>query len=187
MIFKSLFAKKSDSSDFDKLITGMTFLSIKMQEFFDEDDYENFNILELGIFMGAFNSACYLLIKETPKKSDLTKFGQHTVDIVTNQFVNAPKSIVSQKYINKSSNEKEIQKLRDAISEVYSERVPEYCQLILNETKKDRGSCAFVGLTCGVLNRLFEDKKPDEERYDPGFAAILANHLHVFGKAFTEK
>jgi len=62
MLFKKIFGKKQYHSDYGKLMAGMNFLSKKAQEYFGTEESEKINPMELGIFLGAFNSACYLFL-----------------------------------------------------------------------------------------------------------------------------
>jgi len=139
------------------------------EEYLDEESSENLDPLELGVFFGAFNTSCYLLMKDTPSEKDLKKFGNHVVNMAT-------------KELGKPSQIHKTPAIRDKVMHIYNQRTEEYLQLLLIEAEKDRGSSAFVKTTCGILNRLYEDEKSDEEIYDPIFASIVLNHINAFGK-----
>jgi hypothetical protein len=174
MVFQKLFRKKPDFSDFKKLKDGMSFLSKKVEDYFDDiDEQESLNPFELGIFLGAFNSACYLILRGNPSKSDLAKFTQHVV-----------KNVIVDRLLDKekisNAPDADIQDFTTTMSQHYSKRIDEYIDLIKIEAKKPKGSGAYVDITCGILKNLYEDKKPDEELYDPAFAVLLANHVSAF-------
>ena len=171
--------KKSDNSDFGKLMAGMAYLSKKTQEYFGPEESEKLNPMELGLFFGAFNSACCLILKEDPSKSDMDRFTQHLAAMNVDNVLDKEK-ISNAPDVN-------VQDFITAISQLYSKRMNEYLDLIEIESKKPRGTSGYVDITCGVLNNLYEDQKSEDERYDPLFAILLANHISVLGKLIIEK
>ncbi len=177
MVFKKLFGHKEDHSDFGKLISGMIFLSKRTQEYFSPDEFEKLNPLELSLFFGGFNTACYLSMKKNPSKSDTTRFADHIVSMIVDNLDQAKIS---------NSPYADMKELRTAISQHYSKRVNEYIVLIKSEHKKPRGTGAFVDLTCGILNNLYADEEPKEDRYDMSFAFLLAKHMTAFKEIITQ-
>ncbi len=178
MFLKKLFGKKADNSDFGKLMGGMIFLSKRTQEYFTPEEFEKLNPLELGLFFGGFNTACYLIIEQNPKESDMVKFSQHIVSMIVDNL--------DREKISNTPFEN-IQELRTAIFQHYTKRVDEYIDLIKIETRKPTGTGAFVDLTCGILNNLYVDEEPKADRYDMAFASLLANHMGTFGKIISDR
>jgi hypothetical protein len=178
MIFKNLFRKKQDHSDYGKLMSGMIFLSKKTQEYFSPDEFENLNPMELGIFFGAFNSACYLILRENPSKADHDKFTQHIASTIVDNVLDKDKIA--------DAPDLDIHEFVDAISKLYSKRLNEYISLIKKEVQKPRGTSSYVDITCGILNNLYETEATDDERYDPLFAVLLSNHISAFNSILTK-
>ena len=158
MIFKKTFKKKQDHSDYGKLMSAMIFLSKKTQEYFGPDESEKLNPLELGIFLGAFNSACYLIL------TDLDKFTQHIASIIADNLLDKDKIA--------NAPDMDITDFIRAISAQYSKRLNEYFGLLEEEAQKPRGTGSFVDITCGVLNNLYESEASVDQRYDPIFCWI---------------
>lgn len=172
MLFKKLFGKKQDHSDYDKLMAGMNFLSKKTQEYFGPEESEKLNPMELGIFLGAFNSACYLILQENPSKPDLDKFTQHIAKMIVDNVLDKDKIA--------NAADVDVKDFIAAISKHYSNRLSDYISLLKKEAQKPRGTSSFVDITSGILNNLFETKIAAEERYDLLFAALLSNHISAF-------
>lgn len=128
--------------------------------------------MELGIFLGAFNSACYLFLQVNPSKSDLDKFTQHIAKMTVDNLLDKDK-------IDKTADV-DIKDFIAAISKHYSNRLSAYIGLLNKEAQKAQGTSSYVDITSCILNNLYETKISIEERYDPLFAALLANHISAF-------
>jgi len=86
LAIRNLFRKAQGSKDLDKLKAGFTALGDRSTEYFDEDEFDKLNIIELYIFWWVFNSTCYIMLKENPSKSVLTDFGQSVASKITDKF-----------------------------------------------------------------------------------------------------
>jgi hypothetical protein len=178
LAIRNFFRRRQESKDLAKLKTGFAVLGKKTTEYFDEDEFDRVNIIELYIFWWVFNSTCYLMLKDNPSKSVLADFGQSVTSKITDQ-------ILTERNPNASSDE--IDRFYRLVADLSAERQHEYIDLFQKEMNKPGGTSAFVGLTCSILNRLFGTEKDSSEIFDPGFSAILAEHINVFGKVIETK
>jgi hypothetical protein len=173
LAIRNFFRKAQESKDLEKLNAAFAALGNRTTEYFDEEEFDGVNIIELYVFWWAFNSTCYLMLKDNPSKSVLADFGQAVSNMITDQI------LVGQ---NPSATADEIERFYHLVVDLSVKRQQEYIRLFQKEMNKPRGTSAFVDLTSAILSHLLQIEKESDDAYDPLFSSILAEHINAFDK-----